>query len=70
MPQDTVPPLSDAINFALDFQQGEGRDQESFNVLVKKYRGIKMDATTLRFPDRSEARWNQEDYVWEISEKK
>ena len=67
MPQDSVPPLSDAINFALDFQQGEGHTQESFNALVKKYRGIKMDATTLRFPDRSEASWNEKAGAWIVS---
>lgn len=58
--------LSNACNFALDFQQGEGHTQETFPQLVKKYGGGKVNSTTLSFPDGSSAEWVEEERSWKI----
>lgn len=63
---DTEAKFSNAMNFALDMQQGEGRTPETFVALVNKYEGAKVDRVSIVFSDNSTAIWEDELKSWKI----
>ena len=62
----TVPKLSNAMNFALEMQEGEGRTPEAFVALVNKYGGVKVDEVSIVFSDNSIAIWQDNLKSWKI----
>jgi hypothetical protein len=71
---DTPAGLPSAMEFALDYQQGDGHGSKGLRELIRKHSGrhARIDGKiVISFPDNSKAVWSpcEKEDAWEIKEK-